>query len=62
MQELEAEVRGMCEEALVAAIQVEEKHAREEAIQAVKEQVIANFTEREDVEEEVIKQVKQILE
>ena len=53
--ELEAEVRQMCENTLNAAIQVEEKHAREEAIQAVKEQVIADFTEREDIEEGIIK-------
>ena len=41
--------------ALVAAIQVEEKHAREEAIQAVKDQVIADFSERENVDESIIK-------
>ena len=60
-EEVEAEVRGMCENALKAAIQVEEKHAREEAVQAVKERVIADFTEREAVDAGILKQVKHIL-
>ncbi|MCM3110105.1 polyribonucleotide nucleotidyltransferase [Lederbergia lenta] len=60
-EELDAEVRSMCEESLVEAIQVEEKHAREEAIQSVNERVIAEFSEREDIDEETIKEVKQIL-
>jgi len=58
---LEAEVRNMCEKSLIEAIQVEEKHAREDAIQAVKEKVIADFTERENIEDETLKQVKKIL-
>lgn len=59
--ELEQEVRSMCEEQLVAAIQVEEKHAREEAIQEVKDNVIESFSEREEDNEDLIKQVKQVL-
>ncbi|HEY4554545.1 MAG TPA: polyribonucleotide nucleotidyltransferase [Bacillaceae bacterium] len=59
--ELEAEIRQMCETSLVAAIQVEEKHAREEAIQAVKDQVIAEFNERETTTDEILKDVKQVL-
>ncbi|RWR14164.1 polyribonucleotide nucleotidyltransferase [Siminovitchia fortis] len=60
--EIEQEVRSMCEQSLIAAIQVEEKHAREDAIQEVKNKVIESFSEREDGEnEELIKQVKQVL-
>ncbi|MBS4207576.1 polyribonucleotide nucleotidyltransferase [Bacillus sp. FJAT-50079] len=59
--ELEAEVRGMCEEKLIQAIQVEEKHAREDAIEAAKAEVIAAYSEREDMDDDGIKQVKQIL-
>lgn len=59
--ELEAEVRNMCEQSLVAAIQVGEKHAREDAILAVKEQVLADFTERETANDDMLKQVKQTL-
>lgn len=60
-QELDAEVRSMCEQSLVTAIQVEEKHAREDAIQAVKDEVIAVFTERETTDEDTLKQVNHIL-
>ncbi len=60
--ELEQEVRSMCEQELIAAIQVEEKHAREDAIQEVKDKVIESFSEREDGNnEDLIKQVKQVL-
>ncbi|MGR3763908.1 polyribonucleotide nucleotidyltransferase [Rossellomorea sp. NS-SX7] len=59
-QELEAEVRSLCEEELIPAIQVQEKHAREEAISAVKNKVIAAFEEKE-AEEDTLKQVKKIL-
>lgn len=51
----------MCEQSLVAAIQVEEKHAREEAIQSVKDEVIADFTGRETTDEDTLKQVSYIL-
>lgn len=59
--ELESEVRSMCEEDLIKAIQVQEKHAREEAIQTVKDQVIAKYEERDELADDTIKQVKQIL-
>jgi polyribonucleotide nucleotidyltransferase len=59
-KELEAEVREICEADMVNAIQVQEKHAREDAIKEVKNQVIAKFTEQEATDEDM-KQVKQIL-
>ena len=59
-QELEAEVRAICEEDMVKAIQVQEKHAREDAIKDVKNQVIARYEEQE-VTDEDMKQIKQIL-
>ncbi|GIN70426.1 polyribonucleotide nucleotidyltransferase [Bacillus sp. J14TS2] len=58
--ELNTEVRGMCEKSLIEAIQVEEKHAREMAIQKVKDQVISHYEEKE-ANEETIKQVKRVL-
>lgn len=59
-KELEATVREMCEADMVNAIQVQEKHAREDAIKEVKNKVIAKFEEQE-VNEDDLKQVKQIL-
>ncbi|MEH7504584.1 polyribonucleotide nucleotidyltransferase [Neobacillus drentensis] len=59
-KELEAEVREMCEADMVKAIQVQEKHAREDAIKEVKNQVITKFVEQEATDEDM-KQVKQIL-
>jgi polyribonucleotide nucleotidyltransferase len=59
-KELEAEVRGICEADMLKAIQVQEKHAREDAIKEVKNQVIAKFVEQEATDEDM-KQVKQIL-
>jgi polyribonucleotide nucleotidyltransferase len=58
--QLEAEVRAFCETKMIQAIQVQEKHAREDAIKAVKDKVIAKYEEQE-AEEPVLKQVKQIL-
>ena len=58
--ELVAEVSAMCEADINAAVQVQEKHAREEAITAVKERVIAHYEEQE-AEADTIKQVKEIL-
>ncbi|WP_391560141.1 polyribonucleotide nucleotidyltransferase [Robertmurraya sp.] len=58
--ELEAEIREMCEADMIKAIQVQEKHAREDAIRAVKDTVIAKY-EEEEAEDEDLKQVKQIL-
>lgn len=59
-KELEAEVRQICEADMVKAIQVQEKHAREDAIKEVKNNVIAKFEEQEATDED-LKQVKQIL-
>ncbi|PLS06562.1 polyribonucleotide nucleotidyltransferase [Neobacillus cucumis] len=59
-KELEAEVREICEADMVKAIQVQEKHAREDAIKEVKNQVIARYEEQEATDED-LKQVKQIL-
>lgn len=59
-KELEAEVRELCEADMVTAIQVQEKHAREDAIKEVKNQVIAKFEEQEATDDD-LKQVKQIL-
>lgn len=59
-KELEAEVRGICEQDMVAAIQVQEKHAREDAIKEVKNAAIARYEEQE-ADDDKLKQVKQIL-
>jgi polyribonucleotide nucleotidyltransferase len=59
-KELEAEVRNICEEDMIKAIQVQEKHAREDAIKEVKNRVIAQFVEQEANDDD-LKQVKQIL-
>jgi polyribonucleotide nucleotidyltransferase len=59
-QELEKQVRGLCEEEMIAAIQVQEKHAREDAISAVKNKVLENFQEQVASDED-LKQVKKIL-
>lgn len=53
-----AKVEAEATEKLHEAIQVQEKHAREEAISAVKEEVMAAYDEEE---EDVIKAVKSIL-
>jgi polyribonucleotide nucleotidyltransferase len=58
--DLEAEIRGMCEADMIKAIQVQEKHAREDAIRAVKDTVIAKYEEEEAADDD-LKQVKQIL-
>lgn len=58
--ELEAEIRGICEADMIKAIQVQEKHAREDAIRAVKDTVIARY-EEEAAADDDLKQVKQIL-
>lgn len=54
------EVEAKAKDALVQAIQVQEKHAREEAINDVKQSVIASYEEQE-AESEVIKQVENVL-
>jgi polyribonucleotide nucleotidyltransferase len=58
--QLDAEVRAFCETEMIQAIQVQEKHARQDAIKAVKDKVIVKYEEQE-AEEPVLKQVKQIL-
>ncbi|WP_394232484.1 polyribonucleotide nucleotidyltransferase [Niallia oryzisoli] len=57
---LESEIRELCETEMIQAIQVQEKHAREEAIKKVKEQVMSKYEEKE-ADEDTLKQVKQIL-
>lgn len=59
-EELSAQVKELCEADMIAAIQTVEKHAREEAITAVKERVMAGYEEQE-ADEETLKQVKTIL-
>ncbi|AIE59699.1 polyribonucleotide nucleotidyltransferase [Bacillus methanolicus] len=59
-KELEAEVREMCEADMIKAIQVPEKLAREDAINEVKNEVLAKYEEQE-ADEDTLKQVKQIL-
>jgi len=59
--QLESEVRQMCESSMIDAIQVQEKHARENAITEVKNKVLAAFEEKENIDDETIKQVKKIL-
>ncbi|MCC2931701.1 polyribonucleotide nucleotidyltransferase [Bacillus mojavensis] len=59
-EELNEKVKALAEEDLLKAIQVHEKHAREDAITEVKNTVVAKFEEDEH-DEETIKQVKQIL-
>lgn len=58
--ELEKEIRDFAEEDLLQAIQVQEKHARENAINAVKNSVVEKYEEKE-ADESTIKMVKQIL-
>src|SRR5690625_4913753 len=53
------EVKEAAHEKLVAAIQVTEKHAREDSIEAVKEEILSGYDEED---EEVISQVKAALE
>lgn len=57
--ELEAEVKGLCGADLNKAVQVQEKHAREDAIKKVKDRVLVHYEEETD--EEKLKQIKEIL-
>lgn len=59
-EELEKRVREMAGADLLRAIQVPEKHARDDAINQVKDKTVQNF-EQEEAGEEVVKQVKEIL-
>jgi polyribonucleotide nucleotidyltransferase len=58
--DLEHQVREIAEGDMNRAVQVQEKHARENAIKEVKSAVAAKF-EEQDVEEEVLNQVNEIL-
>ncbi|KGX88589.1 polyribonucleotide nucleotidyltransferase [Pontibacillus marinus] len=59
-QDLTAEVEGKAKEALVKAIQTEEKHARDEAISEVKDEVVSSYEEAEADSDKIAK-VKAIL-
>ncbi|MFD1777941.1 polyribonucleotide nucleotidyltransferase [Fredinandcohnia salidurans] len=58
--ELEAQIRAKAEEDINKAVQVAEKHAREDAINEVKAAILAEYTEQE-VDDATLKQVKEIL-
>ncbi|MDW0109182.1 polyribonucleotide nucleotidyltransferase [Sporosarcina aquimarina] len=60
-QDLFAAIKESCHIELVQAIQTEEKHAREEAISAVKSDVIARYEENE-ADDATMKQVRNVLE
>ncbi|WP_091494156.1 polyribonucleotide nucleotidyltransferase [Amphibacillus marinus] len=59
-QELTADLENTAKDELITAIQVVEKHAREEAIQAVKAKVIEQY-EAKEADEATLSQVKDIL-
>ncbi|WP_301108639.1 polyribonucleotide nucleotidyltransferase [Sporosarcina sp.] len=59
--DISKEVKDFCENDLMTAIQTEEKHAREEAINEVKTAVLDRYIEKE-ADEDTIKQVKAVLE
>lgn len=59
--ELEEEVRALAEEDIKKAVQVAEKHAREDAISEVKASVKAKFEEREELPEGTLAQVDEIM-
>ena len=56
-EDIKSEVVSMAKEKLIDAIQVKEKHAREEAIDQVKKDIVSSY-EKEEAEKEVIEQVK----
>ncbi len=57
---IQANIKAACETDMHDAIQTAEKHARDEAIQAVKDRVIASYEEQE-ADDETMKQVYNIL-
>ncbi|KUF28822.1 MULTISPECIES: polyribonucleotide nucleotidyltransferase [Lysinibacillus] len=57
---IQADIKAACETDMHDAIQTAEKHARDEAIQAVKDRVIASYEEQE-ADDETMKQVYNIL-
>lgn len=58
-EELSRKIEAEASESLIAAIQVKEKHAREDAISKVKEDVLASYENEEDAD--ILKQVKSVL-
>ncbi|WP_404459285.1 polyribonucleotide nucleotidyltransferase [Oceanobacillus kapialis] len=58
-EELTKKVEEQASEDLIAAIQVKEKHAREDAISKVKEDILASYEDEDDAD--ILKQVKSIL-
>src|SRR5699024_1198996 len=58
-EELATDVETEAKDRLIQAIQVEEKHAREDAINEVKEEVLAKYEDDEDPE--IAKQVETVL-
>ncbi|TMU87741.1 polyribonucleotide nucleotidyltransferase [Bacillus sp. BHET2] len=60
-KDVEAEVRSLCEAELIPAIQVQEKHAREESITDVKNKVMAVYEEEKEADDATIKQVKKVM-
>ncbi|MCL1948512.1 MAG: polyribonucleotide nucleotidyltransferase [Turicibacter sp.] len=58
--DIESRVRGLAEAELMAAIQVQEKVARQTAIDGVKDRVVSLYTE-EAADDKAMKQVKEIL-
>ncbi|MEA0554498.1 polyribonucleotide nucleotidyltransferase [Lysinibacillus irui] len=57
---IQADIKAACETDMHDAIQTAEKHARDEAIQAVKDRIIASYEEQE-ADDETMKQVYTIL-
>lgn len=57
---IQADIKAACETDMHDAIQTAEKHARDEAIRAVKDRVIASYEEQE-ADDETMKQVYNIL-
>jgi len=57
---IQADIKAACETDMHDAIQTAEKHARDEAIQAVKDRIIASYEEQE-TDDDTMKQVYTIL-
>lgn len=56
-----AEVRAFAEERLVQAVRIAEKHARQEAIDAINSETVTNFTEQYLETPELLGDVKEVL-
>ncbi|WP_449540055.1 polyribonucleotide nucleotidyltransferase [Ferdinandcohnia sp. Marseille-Q9671] len=59
-KDLEGQIREKAEESITKAVQVAEKHARENAINEVKSSIVASYEEQE-ADDATLKQVKEIL-